>query len=105
MAQVDHKSCCQFLKSLNVPDVIKKKREAKVHSRKYVQKPKSEPPQDGDAEGYVNAGALVSFVDLTTAHIDNSIRTSIFRQALASNILSTERTLTSFCMHVSTMEL
>ena len=58
MAQVDHKSCYQFLKSLNVPDVIKKKCEAKVHSRQFVQKPISEPPQEGDAEGYVNAGAF-----------------------------------------------
>ena len=62
MAQSD-KFRCEFLESLNVPDVIKQKREARVRARVYAPKPTSETPKEGETEGYVNAGALVSFVN------------------------------------------
>ena len=84
MAQVDHEFRRQFLQSLNVPDIIKQKREAKVRSRMYVPKPKSEAPKAGDAEGYVNAGALVSFVNnLSTQHRQDVLDCCLFAQLAA----------------------
>ena len=84
MAQSDHRFRCEFLDSLNVPDVIKRKREAKVHARLYTPKPTSEPPKDGEAEGYVNAGALVSFVnDLSAQHRQDVLDCCLFAQLAA----------------------